>query len=168
MAERNGVTTTDAEGNETRTADEIRQDIAERREAISETVSRLNDRIQRTFDWREYIADHPLAAVGVAVGAGLLVSGMFKRKQTPRERILHALSDSVEDVTGRLRSQLDDLPLKKSPAFGKTVKSAVTASLTTFATNYVKNHILGGARRPRYAERNFADVGPTHRYNDIA
>ena len=164
MAERDGLKVTDADDAEPRTADEIRQDIAERREAISATVNRLNDRIQRSFDWREYVVDHPLAAVGVAVGAGLLVSGLFKRQLTPREKIMHALSEGVEDVTGRLREQLDDLPLKKSPAFGKTVKSAVTASITTFATNYLKNQILGGSRRPRHSAREqAAEMAQRHR-----
>ncbi len=61
MAERTDVATrmrTEIEGPE-RSAEEIRQDIAAKRESISETVDRLGERIQETLDWREYVVEYP-------------------------------------------------------------------------------------------------------------
>src|SRR5437016_2611514 len=80
---------TDAE----RSADEIRQDIAAKRESITETVDRLSDRFQQTFDWRTYVSNYPVAALGVAAGLGFLASGILKPRATPAERMKDALAD---------------------------------------------------------------------------
>jgi len=125
-----------------RSAEEIRQDIAAKRETITETVDRLGERIHQTLDWREYIADYPYVALGAAAGLGFLLSGIFKPRPTPRERILEAVAETFEDFTDRLRDTvhdaMGDLPLKKKSGPGKTVKAAITAMLTKAAVDYVK------------------------------
>ena len=60
-----------------RSAEEIRHDIADKRESLSKTVDRLDERIHQTLDWREYISDHPYAALGIAAGLGFLIWGIF-------------------------------------------------------------------------------------------
>jgi ElaB/YqjD/DUF883 family membrane-anchored ribosome-binding protein len=134
---------------EERSAEEIRQDIAARRESITETVDRLSDRFQQSLDWRTHVSNYPLVAVGVAVGAGLLLSGLFRPRPSPRDRIIDAIAESVEDVTDRFRGQLGhlDLPVKK-PGLGKTVKAALTATLTKAALDYGKAR-LGIGLTPR-------------------
>src|SRR5438270_8454225 len=116
-----------------RSAEEIRQDIVAKRESITETVDRLGDRIHQTFDWREYVADYPYVALGVAAGLGVLLSGIFKPRPTPRERILEAVAETFEDFTDRLRSTVNDavgdLPIKKKSGPGRTIKAALTATL---------------------------------------
>ena len=72
-------------GESERSAEEIRQDIAAKRESITETVDRLSDRFHQTFDWRTYVNNYPVVALGVAAGLGLLVSGIFKPRPTPTE-----------------------------------------------------------------------------------
>ena len=62
-----------------RSAQEIREDIAAKREAITETVDRLGERIHQSLDWHSYVAEHPYVAIGAAAGLGMLVSGIFKR-----------------------------------------------------------------------------------------
>ncbi len=124
-----------------RSAEEIRQDIAARRESITETVDRLSDRLQATFDWRTYVARHPLAAVGVAAGLGILVSGIFKPRPTPMQRIQHALADSIKEFGGQFRSQLSDSP--PSPSISQTLKGAMTGFLMKSATEYLRNRYLG-------------------------
>lgn len=61
MAERTNVATLQRVQDETsdRSAVAIRQDIAAKRESISETVDKLGDRIHETLDWREYVAEYP-------------------------------------------------------------------------------------------------------------
>lgn len=139
MVERHNLAARADEASE-RSAEEIRHDIAERREAITETVEKLNDRVQETLDWRSYVADHPLAALGLAAGAGFLVSGIFKRRPTPRDRILDAVAESVEDVTERLRSTLNMLPLKAVTS-KRTIKTALTALATKAVADYAKKEL---------------------------
>jgi len=121
-----------------RSAEEIRQDIAAKRESITETVERLNDKFQSTLDWRTYAGDYPYVALGAALGLGFLVSRVFARKPSPRDRIMEAIADSVEDFKGQFGDYLEMVPQKKS-AIGSSVKAAATALLTKAATDYVKN-----------------------------
>jgi hypothetical protein len=122
-----------------RSAEEIRMDIAARRESISETVDRLGDRIQETLDWREYVAEYPYIALGLAAGIGFLVAGIFKVKHepTPRERIYDALAEITEDVTDRVRGSIQEVVPKKGGP-GKTLKAAATAAVTKAALDFAK------------------------------
>lgn len=142
MAERDNLIIRPDEHTQTsdrRSLEEIRQDIAERRESIAETVDEIGDRFSKTLDWREYLADHPLVALGAAAGVGLLVSGIFKRRPTSSERIMYALADGVEDVTDRFRHQLNQAGAKKTSSLGlgRTAKAAVTATITKSVTDYL-------------------------------
>jgi ElaB/YqjD/DUF883 family membrane-anchored ribosome-binding protein len=123
-----------------RSAEEIRHDIAAERETISETVDKLGDRIQRTFDWREYVAEYPAAALGVAAGTGLLLSAIFKREPTPQERIVDALADLTEDLTERM-SDIAQGVITRNIIPGRTVKAAVTAIVTKAAIDFAKRKI---------------------------
>lgn len=122
-----------------RSLEEIRQDIAERRESIAETVDEIGDRFSKTLDWREYLAEHPLVALGAAAGVGLLLSGVFKRRPTSTDRIMYALADGVEDITDRFRHQLNQAGAKKTGGigFGRTAKAAITATVTKSVTDYL-------------------------------
>jgi ElaB/YqjD/DUF883 family membrane-anchored ribosome-binding protein len=157
MAERNNLTanrrelasttgttgttgTTDTTGATERSADDIRQDIAARRESISEAVDRLSDRFQRRLDWRAYVSDYPLAALGVAAGMGFLVARIFKPRPSAGERIKDALAYGIEDFTGRIRNQLNDLAPRKSEfGVGRTVKAAAAGLITKAVTDYLQN-----------------------------
>jgi hypothetical protein len=133
-----------------RSAEEIRQDIAAKRESITETVDRLNDKFQSTLDWRTYAADYPYIAIGAALGLGFLVSKVFARKPSPRDRIMEAIADSVEDFKGQFGDYLDIIPQKKS-SVSTSVKAAATALVTKAATDYVKN-LVSDNRTKAYAE----------------
>lgn len=156
MVERDNVSViphTNASEDE-RSAEEIRQDIAAKRESITETVDRLNDKFQSTMDWRTYAADYPLVAISAAVGLGYLVSKIFARKPSPRDRIMDAVAESVEDFKDQFKDQfsgyLDVVPKKKA-GVGTSVKAAATALLTKAATDYAKDLVMG-KRKKAYAE----------------
>ncbi|HKF55890.1 MAG TPA: hypothetical protein VKJ45_10610 [Blastocatellia bacterium] len=89
-----------------RSAEAIRQDIAAHRDSIADTVDRLGERIQGSLDWRRQVGNHPIGALACAAAAGLLVSSLFRRRSSPTERILDAVAEVVEDVTGQARHRI--------------------------------------------------------------
>jgi ElaB/YqjD/DUF883 family membrane-anchored ribosome-binding protein len=80
-----------------RSSEDLRQEIEAKKEAIAETINRLDQHVKRAIDWRAQVGDHPYLALGLAVGVGCLLVGIFKSKPSPRERIMEALADGVED-----------------------------------------------------------------------
>jgi ElaB/YqjD/DUF883 family membrane-anchored ribosome-binding protein len=111
-----------------RSSDEIRQDIAAKRESISETVDRLGDHLQRKLDWRDQVGQHPYMALGAAAAVGVLISGIFKHRPTPRERIMDAMAETIEDFTDDVRHSVSSLFLRVAgPSF---LRSAIAGVLT--------------------------------------
>jgi ElaB/YqjD/DUF883 family membrane-anchored ribosome-binding protein len=154
MAERNYLTTgqsSSASAHTTeRSSEEIRRDIASTRESITETVDQLSNRFGQKLDWRTYVSDHPLAALGVAAGIGFLASGLFRRRGSSKHRVTDALVNTVEDLTDRFRYPLDGMGLKR-PGLKGTIKTAAAGAIARAATAYLRNRIISG-----YA----------HKYND--
>lgn len=152
MAERTNLATQrSADDTDERSAREIRQDIAAKRETISETVDKLGERIHQTLDWREYVAEYPGVALGLAAGVGFLVSGIFKREPTPQERIMDAVADIADDLTDRISDVAGDV-IKRKLVSGKTVKAAIFAMVTKAAVDFAKQKALtaiaGNNRQP--------------------
>ncbi len=152
MAETTHLATQRREAGETpeRSAEAIRQDIAAKRDSISETVDRLGERIQETFDWREYIAKYPWVALGVAAGLGFWVAGMFKRQPTPRERIMDAVAEITEDFTDRIRDVVGDTVPGKKSGPTQMLKTALTATVSKAALDFAKgkaSELLAGNNR---------------------
>ena len=125
-----------------RSAEAIRQDIAVKRETISGTVDKLGERIHETFDWREYIAQYPAVALGVAVGLGFVVAGIFKRKPTPRERIMEAVAELTEDMTDRVGGIMAGV-IQKKVISGSTLKAAAGAMATKAGVDFLKKQLTG-------------------------
>src|SRR6185295_16372730 len=86
-----------------RNSEDLRQDIEVQKESIAGTLKQLDRRLQRATDWRTQVGEHPFLAVGIAFSVGGLLSGVFRHRPTPRERILDALAESVEDISGQVR-----------------------------------------------------------------
>ena len=152
MAERNDLTSPssswqgqgqDAISGAERSAEEIRQDIAARRESITETVDRLSDRFQQTLDWKAHVSNHPLAALGVAAGLGFIAARMIKPRPSAGKRIKDALAYGIEDLAGRFHHQLENVaPYKSGFGLSRTVKAALTGLITKAATDYVQNRFV--------------------------
>lgn len=145
MAERTNLATQPGFQDTTldRSAFAIRQDIAAKRESISETVDKLGDRLQETFDWHEYVAAYPVVALGLAAGAGFLIAGVFKRKPTPQQRIHEAVAELTEDLTDRVGGVMAGV-IQKKMFSGGAVKAAATTMLAKVAVDFLKSR-LGGA-----------------------
>lgn len=160
MAERDHLTTelsASSQGPE-RSAEEIRRDIASRRESISETVDQLSNRFERTFDWRTYVSEHPLAALGVAAGIGFLAAGLFRHRDSSAQRISDTLADAVEDLTGRFRHQLDFIGLSR-PGLRTSIKAAAVGAAARAAAGYFRNRVVSDE-----GERD--DTNTYHRYSE--
>ncbi len=126
-----------------RSAEEIRKDIASTRESITETVDQLSDRFGQTLDWRTYVSDHPLAALGVAAGIGFLAAGLFRHRASAKDRFTDALADAVEDMSERFRNHLDGLGLKR-PGLAMTMRAAAAGAIARAATAYLSSRVVGG------------------------
>ena len=148
MAERTdlAINKTEPLEGEDRSAREIRQDIAAKRESITKTVEQINDKVQSSLDWRTYAGQYPFITLGVAVGAGFLVTRLFRPKPTPKDRILDAIAESFEDVADRFGGYLEAVPEKKSGA-STAIKSAAAAWLTKAASDYLKDRFFPSTSR---------------------
>ena len=136
-----------------RSAEDIRQDIAARRESITETVDRLSDRFQQTLDWKAYVSDYPLAALGVAAGLGFLAARIIKPRPSAGKRIKNALAYGIEDLAGRFHHQLENVAQNRSGSgLGRTVKAALTGLVTKAATDYLQGRF--GARYTGHYDEN--------------
>jgi len=57
------------------TTSELRSQAEAKGEEISQTVRKIEDRIEEAVDWKGLVRQKPLESIGVAVGVGLLFSG---------------------------------------------------------------------------------------------
>ncbi|HJQ23128.1 MAG TPA: hypothetical protein VKA60_04375 [Blastocatellia bacterium] len=135
-----------------RSAEAIRQDIAAKRDSISETVNKLGERVQETLDWREYVGKYPLLALGLAAGAGFLVAGLFKHEPTPRERIMDAVAEIAEDFADRARDVMGEALPGKTTGPTMAIKAAVTGAIAKAAIDFGKRKagelLAGNQRQP--------------------
>jgi ElaB/YqjD/DUF883 family membrane-anchored ribosome-binding protein len=142
MAERDYLMSDPSQQGQTqeRSAEEIRQDIAATRESITNTVDKLSNRVQETFDWRTYVADYPFVALGMAVGLGFFLGGLLKHRTTPGERIKDALAESVEDLTNEFRHRIGSE--ETDSGVNHAIKAVITGAITKAATGYLRNRFI--------------------------
>lgn len=124
MAERDDM---NAKNNTHRSAEEIRQDIIAEREVLADTVDQIGDLIHQKLEWRGYISRSPYLALGAAAGAGFLVSGMYKQRTPPLQRLLNAAAGSVAKTGNQ-----------------GVVKMAMLAVASKMATRWLQNAVTEG------------------------
>jgi len=56
------------------TADQIKQEIDQQRESLGSNLQQLETKVKETVDWRTQFEQRPMAGVGLAFGAGFLLS----------------------------------------------------------------------------------------------
>ena len=119
-----------------RDPEEIRQDISLHKAAISSTISRLDDRLHEAVDWRTHAAAHPFVAIGLAAGAGVLLSNIFKRQASPQDRIMEALADGAETIFDQAQSRFGTLLDSAAPK-----KNVVQGALITLAIKAITSYL---------------------------
>ena len=156
MADRNE--STPGRGSQERSSTEIRNDIAARRESITQTVDQLGEKIHEAFDWRGYVRRYPYACVGMAVGTGFLVSRIFKKKASPIDRLMEAVSDRAEQLGEDLRKSAMKLVVKTvSPGL---VRGTLYGIAGKALMQYLQNRVA-------HAEGNGANLSPETNWRDM-
>lgn len=56
---------------------QMRDHIEATRDELGRNIGQLEDKVKRTFDWRSQFAERPLVSIGVAFGAGVLISTLI-------------------------------------------------------------------------------------------
>jgi hypothetical protein len=107
-----------------RSSEDIRRDIATGGENISQTVEKIDERIQEKLDWRGYVKDSPYWALGAAAGLGYLASRMFITRTTPMERIMDSIGEEVRDSLGGLLARAAGPGLVKVTLIGFATRAA--------------------------------------------
>jgi ElaB/YqjD/DUF883 family membrane-anchored ribosome-binding protein len=144
-----------------RSAEAIRHDIAAKRESISDTVDKLGERISETFDWREYVAEYPAIALGLAAGTGLLIAGIFRRKPTPQERILEAVAELTEDMKDRVGDAMAGI-VQKRLVSSRTLRAAVTTMATKAAMDFLRTKLANTLEASRSSSTQSRSATPVH------
>jgi hypothetical protein len=157
MDEKNESTPGKAGGPE-RSSTDIRNDIAARRESITQTVDQLGTKIHEALDWRGYVRRYPYASLGLAVGTGLLVSRIFKKKSSPMDRLMEAVSDRAERLGEDLRKSATKLIMKTAAPglFRGTLYGIAGKALMQYLQN-----------RVAVAEGNGAHLSPETDWRDM-
>jgi len=119
-----------------RSAEAIRQDIAARRNNISQTVDMLGERLHGSLDWRQQVGNHPFAAIAIAAAAGLILSRVFQPRPSPGERIMDAIADVVDNVTDQARDTITGL--LGSGSRDGLVASTIAALTTKAAGSFIQ------------------------------
>jgi len=112
-----------------RSTEDIRQDIAEEKENISQTVEQIGGRIKEKMDWRGYVKESPYWALAAAAGFGYLASRMFRTRTTPMERIMRPIAEEVRGSVGGLLARA---------AGSSLIKVTLMAIATKAAANWIK------------------------------
>jgi ElaB/YqjD/DUF883 family membrane-anchored ribosome-binding protein len=154
MAEREypGNTT---EADVERSSEDIRRDIAQGEENISQTVEKIDERIQEKLDWRGYVKDSPCWALGAAAGLGYLASRMLITRTTPMERIMDSVADEARDSLGGLVARAAGPGLIKVSLLGFATKAALG-----WLKSAISTAVASGDARPRPQKRRVSSISP--------
>jgi ElaB/YqjD/DUF883 family membrane-anchored ribosome-binding protein len=114
---------------------DLRHEIEASKEALTDTIKRIDERMHRAVDWRAHVRDYPLVAVGAVAVGGMLLAGLFSRRPSPRERIVDAIAESVEDITDNVRHRIGRQLTRTMT--GSLVKAAVMTVVAKKATEYL-------------------------------
>ena len=72
-----------------RSIDEIRQNIEQTRSEITDTVDQLSEKFKETFDWKYYLSEYPLVALGGAAFVGfVLTRSLLGKKRSDTDDLI--------------------------------------------------------------------------------
>jgi hypothetical protein len=135
------------------TSSEIRRQIDEERHSLGENLSELEERAKRAVDWRARLKHRPLAAFGLAVGAGALVGALSVRSYTSHV-VENDLGQRIEPPKGGYpRNPLWTSRKKKMVNTLDTLTDAVVGVATAKVTDFLNGLIPGFGEHFDKAER---------------
>ena len=135
------------------TVKDLRDRVAARRHSISVTVGALEERVGNALDWRR----HPLVMVGLAAGVGLLAARVFRRRRTPRDRLLNVLADATQDLSREIRGAVRQVTRPRPSPL---------AAIARAGAGLLASHLLASLREGAEHERRRSE--PTTRHTPFA
>ncbi len=129
-----------------RDSEDMRQDIAEGKLSISQTVAQIGERIGEKLDWREYVKNSPYGALGVAASLGYLASRVLTPRTTPMERIMRPIAAEIRNSLGGMILRSTGSGLIKVTLIGIATKAAVGWVRNATSTNTAN---AGAGPRPQ-------------------
>ncbi|HEV2642192.1 MAG TPA: DUF3618 domain-containing protein [Candidatus Elarobacter sp.] len=120
------------------TSHEIRHDIELTRERVGSTIAAL----ERKVNPRYVLDDHPLAAVGVAFGTGVLLATTGAAARAAHE-VKDQLSEGATNVNARAGSALDGVL--------RSILNAASAAIATKLSDVLEGAVSGVAPQRRVA-----------------
>lgn len=133
-------------------SDEIAEHIAVERRDLGQNIDDLEAKVKNAFDWRSQVHERPFSAVGIAFGAGLLLSNLmrgrrhsgFRRpgysqigsEQSPPVRYqTRKASETLENIKGALigvvAAGLKSFLQEAVPGFGEQYRQTEQRTHTT-------------------------------------
>ena len=70
------------------TSDQIQEHIQKTKLDLNENINELQQKVKSTMDWRTQFEEHPLTMMGLALGAGVVLSALLpaRRRRSASER----------------------------------------------------------------------------------
>jgi ElaB/YqjD/DUF883 family membrane-anchored ribosome-binding protein len=76
------------------TSDQIQRHIQRTREDLNENIIEIQRKVKSAVDWRSQLEEHPLTMIGVAFGAGVVLSALMPARGGNRRRRRFASDDT--------------------------------------------------------------------------
>jgi hypothetical protein len=87
---------------------QIEQQIMAERRQLGRNLSELEMKAQQLSDWRTYYRRHPTLLLGLALGGGLALSAMARRRAISPDNARPLSSDRASAPLGRTRRHVQD------------------------------------------------------------
>jgi hypothetical protein len=109
---------------------EIIEEIEGYRSHLGEDLTALESRVRNATTWRTYYDRHPYLFVGTALGGGLLLSGIFRRRVGDNYRESHR---TIEHSNSAVAESLDGIKAALISYGASKVKEVIGEILPGFA-----------------------------------
>ena len=150
----------------------LKEEMADSRASIAETVEELRGAVSQAMDWREQVKAHPGASLGIVAGAGVvlghwlggkMVSGEHPRAATPAAAPSQPQAAGLLDGSlNRAGTRMESLVNRVIDEVADAVETAAIVPLFTRLRGFLRTRT--GATREDTARTGFgspAGVGPT-------
>ena len=112
------------------TTQQLQRSLEEEKTTLADNLELLANKARALTDWREQVRAHPLAAIGAAAFAGLVLARLLERRPAARVRLP---GDRIADA---------DRPAAGHPAVDRIINALVGVAMTK-AIEYVAEVVPG-------------------------
>lgn len=130
-------------------SDQIEMHIQRTREALSEDINELQEKVKTAVDWRAQLNERPLLLMGLAFGGGVLLSALMQRSRgngSVRRNLRNfAYSSDPGTVNDALRRALNGYggTSSQTPETWNALKGAVAGLAANKIGEYLDEYVPG-------------------------